>query len=421
MPINTNLENIVSIRLYRTLAAYDATHDVVSPAFREWVTGFAGLGRPHPIDGQPASLLNVPSALEMAVGRYMLRTDFLQQTYSGYTQRIDGDDEFSILPLTESLLTVGGLWAPYNRYLDQVSLIISELPAITLEALLLWMPRAGRTQVHFRICDAGIAPEAEDIYRDTISADLSRFTTSAFTTSAHDIALDLAGMVNSATPPSSTGALRRRPSSHGQNDVAHNLSVMYRKCYGVKGGSLFLAREFYLNSNRKVMLQYSVEDLPNPEDADRPDDEVYNAEVHKFIAPDHGWVKTKDAFHYMELTPGTYLRGVSPHNFQCIVTIKNNNIDLGARINRGVVQALVDRKFTSVQEGLQQDKNGAILSKEFLVFLGKSKDRAQEKYFLMYSDTCIGEMATNHAAFKLYSPFKQLKPALQKVLPYEIK
>lgn len=206
-----------------------------------------------------------------------------------------------------------------------------------------------------------------------------------------------------------------RPTSHSANDIAHNLNIMYRGCFGMLGGNLFIAREFSSGSNKAVDIHFYNEGT------DKITKQPFDPNLHKFVDLDYGWVQAKNRLVYLETVIGGYVRGVSDSNVQCGISIVDNSIFSGERVKYDMVMGLLSRKFMDIETGLRNSSEGIIISREVALFLAKDKSKKHSKYFLMYSDMCVGELSKNTRFIKVYAPYKECIPALTKVMPYDLR
>lgn len=207
-----------------------------------------------------------------------------------------------------------------------------------------------------------------------------------------------------------------RPTSHSANDIAHNLNIKYRGCFGVLNGDLFVIREFSTGQNKSVDIHFYKD-----EGRDKITKQTFDPNTHKFVDLDYGWVQAKNRLVYLETVIGGYVRGVSDSNVMSSVSIVDNSIVLGERVKSDMVIGLMNRKFIDVETGLRDNSEGIIISREIALFLAKDKSKKHSKYFLMYSDMCVGELSKNTRFIKIYTPYKGCISALTKVMPYDLR
>lgn len=216
-----------------------------------------------------------------------------------------------------------------------------------------------------------------------------------------------------------------RPTSHGQNDEAHNLDIKYRNCYVLSNGVVGKVITFQRNrEDGTVQIRYF---LGNPEtSAVRVKEtlETYETTKHILDFPTLGWVKNDNLCTYLEIIPGAYLRGVSEHNTYSAVTIMGNKITREGNYRPDIsalIPELVVRKFDNISLGLKEKYNNIVITPEACLFLGKSPKGEHEKYFLMIASMCVGEHLKNIPAIKLYKQYKPLKSFIETVINYETK
>ena len=216
-----------------------------------------------------------------------------------------------------------------------------------------------------------------------------------------------------------------RPSSHGQNDEAHNLDIKYRNCWvlakGVVGKVITFQKD---RETRALQIRYL---LGNPNTSTvrvKEALEPYDATKHILDFPTLGWVKNDTLCAYLETIPGAYLRGVSENNTHAPVTILKNKVTREGNYQPDIstlIPELAARKFDNISLGLKEKYNNIIISPEACLFLGKSPKGEHEKYFLMIASMCVGEHLKNTPAIKLYKPYKPLKSFIETVINYETK
>ena len=189
-----------------------------------------------------------------------------------------------------------------------------------------------------------------------------------------------------------------RPSSHGINNEAHNLGVRYRDCYGIVDNDIFLVRDFLIGKDGKPVMHFYKDTT-----ADTICSEPFQESRHKFIPPAIGWVQTNNRLLHLTTAPGGYQRGISGNNTRCGIMVERNTIRRGGpMMDYSIIRGVLTRKFMDVGEGIAEKNEKILIAEEVLLFLGKSPSGAQSKYFLMYADICVGELAKNNKFIKIY-------------------
>jgi len=320
-----------------------------------------------------------------------------------------------------------------NQYEISISILTAPLLADG-EKYLLHRVISNYTNVYSR--DNGGSNTLIGIRVEALAAIMARLVNEYFSTYISTEPIELASQVvpssqyrvrlnrNEETNTNSfsveTDNLRRRPSSHAANDVAHNLSIRYRSCYGViKNTHIFYVTGF-INDINGVHIQY---ELYIPGKSAKTITEPYSEEKHVFFNSPLGWVITSTAARlvYAEYVPGTYLRALSPNNVRMMLDFSTTEGQYLSRsmFTQDIVRDYLTRQYKTIEQGLGDKDSFIILTPE--IVLVKRNHKQTHKYFLLYMDKCIGELHKSESYLKVYQPFSPHKHMLSQMVPYEIR
>lgn len=214
--------------------------------------------------------------------------------------------------------------------------------------------------------------------------------------------------------------MRRRGTGDGLDSPLHNARLLYSSCYGLYKDKIVYVSNFDGEAKPKARVHELQNHSPAEAYASVPMDAVklgFNFE--------YGWVHlpNRNLFAYTAYIPGNFLKGASRKNTRVLGSIMADD-PLSPFIPHDYIrpehiESLLDRKFTSFEEGINSKKEIFIVSPHVLVCSQVAKEKTQKKVY--FNTTVVGVLNEKYKYVKLYKKFINLLPLFRTVIPYEIR
>lgn len=256
----------------------------------------------------------------------------------------------------------------------------------------------------------------------TLSGEVASWSTTSLTQDSTISYPDLVGVPpprTEARAESNVDTLLERPESHGVNDLAHNLNIMYQHTYALYKDNLVYVRGFFnttsnRNQDNKIKMEYSIKDKTEVRE--------YNEGSLVFLFPKLGWVPHGADYYYFEYRYGGFLRSISWKNIVCTAAFRRKQAVLGyslADIPEGtnIVKSVLARQYHSINETIAEGPEHIHINENsILIRVGAE---GMYKYLALYLNLCVGELSKNSQHIKIYKPYAHLTKELQEVFNYE--